>query len=533
MVAAGQSPNWEWAKSAGGMAGEEGTGIAIDLAGNSYITGYFYSPSISFGSITLNNANSSGTSFDIFTAKYDVSGNLLWAKGAGGVQHENTLAIGVDGNGNSYVTGSFQSDTLIFGNDTLFNAGGGNKYDFFIVKYDAAGNVQWAKRAGGTDFDEGYGITFDADDNPIVTGDFVSSSITLGTANLVNAGGADYFIVKYSSSGNVIWAKSAGGPGYDYSVGIESDPTGNLYITGIFSDSMTIGNIVLKTAGYGDMFLAKYDSSGNALWANSAGGKYSDEGKSIAVDLDGNSFISGEFKSDTITFSGFNFFRVDTAAAEDVFIAKYDSSGAFQWANIVGTLDNDDGNGTAVDMNGNVYVACSFSDDSVYMNGALINGTAGDISILKYNAAGSLIWLSSTGGNYLDEGNAVKVAADGSIYVTGFFNSTAVTFSGTTLTNTSVQLDVFISKTNSTTGLAEQNNSFHQITVFPNPGSGEIKIISAEIIDEVEIRNMPGQIIYHAKPETKNAAVKLDDAGIYFVSLNLGKERVTRKIVVQ
>src|SRR5262245_14468925 len=113
-----QAPDWAWAKGGGGVDGEYVGGIVTDANGNIYIVGYYWSPTITFGTTTLPNSGAS----DIFLVKYDVSGNLLWAKRAAGTGQDYATSITTDANGNIYVTGYFDSGQISFGASMLFNA---------------------------------------------------------------------------------------------------------------------------------------------------------------------------------------------------------------------------------------------------------------------------------------------------------------------------------------------------------------------------------------------------------------------------
>ena len=147
-----QNGDWLWAKQAGGASNDESYNIAVDANGNSYVTGNF-TGSATFGSTTL---TSSGYN-DIFVAKLDSNGNWLWAKKAGGTSEDNGLSITFDANGNSYVTGYFESSAT-FGTTTLTS----NQYeDIFVAKLDSNGNWLWAKKAGGINDDYGWSISVD------------------------------------------------------------------------------------------------------------------------------------------------------------------------------------------------------------------------------------------------------------------------------------------------------------------------------------------------------------------------------------
>ena len=185
--------------------------------------------------------------------------NWQWAKSAGGTTLDAGYSISTDAGGNVLVTGSFFADSITFGSTTLINAGGGNA-DIFVVKYDASGNALWAKSAGGTSSDdEGLGISTDASGNVLVTGFFSSPTITFGSTTLTNAGSRDIFVVKYDASGNALWAKSAGGTSSDdRGFAISTDASGNVLVTGSFqSSSITFGSTTLTNAGSTDIFVAK------------------------------------------------------------------------------------------------------------------------------------------------------------------------------------------------------------------------------------------------------------------------------------
>src|SRR5262249_24301705 len=140
--------------------------------------------------------------------------------------------------------------------------------------------THWAKRAGGTAADQAYGIAEDSSGNSYVTG-FFSGTATFGPGEanqtlLTSAGGTDIFVAKYSTSGELVWVKRAGGTGADQANGIGVDSSGNSYVTGLFNGSATFGGgeanqTVLTSAGGTDIFVAKYNSDGTLAWAKKVG----------------------------------------------------------------------------------------------------------------------------------------------------------------------------------------------------------------------------------------------------------------------
>jgi hypothetical protein len=202
-----QTPNWTWAKTAGGTSDDYSFSVAMDASGNTYVAGTFVSSTITFGTYTLTNAGIC----DMFVAKYDANGNVLWAKSEGGTAADEALSVAVDASGNIYMAGYFESPTITFGSYTLINTTtGSNLGDISLTKYDANGNVLWAKSAGGTQGDIAYSIAVDASGNTYMTGYFYSPILTIGSYTLTNAGIDDAFLAKYDANGNVLWAESAG-----------------------------------------------------------------------------------------------------------------------------------------------------------------------------------------------------------------------------------------------------------------------------------------------------------------------------------
>ncbi len=338
-----------WAKMAGGTAGDVGNGIAVDGSGNIYITGQYTSSSISFDNIVLTSTGGA----DVFTAKYDPSGNVLWAKSAGGSGGDYGKGIALDGSGNIYVTGEF-SNSISFGSTVVTHPTG---QAGFIVKYDPSGNVAWAKNTGGS---SGFGIAADGNGNSYVTG----------------WDGLNVFVIRYDAQGNLLWTQNGTGSGFQIGRSIAVDGSGNCYVTGFFqSDSISFGGTVLPSIGLDDVFVVKYDPSGNVLWAKSAGGIGSDDAFGIAVDGSGNCYVTGRFSNPGISFGGTT---LSNAGNQDIFIAKYGPSGNLYWAKGVGGPGEDWGNAVAADGSGNCYLTGYFRSNSIsFGNTILANSNAG------------------------------------------------------------------------------------------------------------------------------------------------------------
>ena len=362
----------------------------------------------------------------------------LWAQKAGGTGEDSGHSIAVDASGNSYVTGGFEG-TAIFGSTTLESSG---SQDIFVTKLDNRGNWLWAKKAGGTDSDYGYGIAVDASGNSYVIGCFYSATATFGSTTLTGNGYNNIFVAKLDSSGNWLWAKNAKESPYDYGHGIDVDASGNSYVTGYFYNSVTFGSTTLTSSGGADIFVAKLDSSGNWLWANNAGGTSDECGNGIAVDDSGNSYVTGYFY-DSATFSSTT---LTNNGVYDIFITKLDSSGNWLWAKKAGGSSNDSGNGIAVDAIGNSYVTGYFDSNATFGSTTLTSNGDYDIFIAKLDNCGNWLWANNAGGTSDDRGTSTAVDASRNSYVTGYFYDSA-TFGSTTLTsNGGYDTNIFVTK---------------------------------------------------------------------------------------
>jgi hypothetical protein len=310
--------NWLWVRQAGGTSLDNGhiTGISTDSSGDSYVTGFFYGTA-TFGSIIL---TSSGYNV-IFVAKLDTNGNWLWAKQAGGTSVSYFVYgydIVTDSSGNSYVTGEFYGSAT-FGTTILTSIEGS---EVFIAKLDTNGNWLWAKQSCGTGNAVGYGIDTDSNGNSYMTGVF-RGSITIDLVTLTSSGGTDIFIAKFDANGNWLWAKKAGGASNDMDYNIATDSNGNSCVTGSFYDTINFGTTTLTSSGETDIFVASLDANANWLWAKKVGGGSYDEGIGIAIDSGENCYVTGCY-SENISLDSINL--TNDGWGRRVFIAKLGGS---------------------------------------------------------------------------------------------------------------------------------------------------------------------------------------------------------------
>lgn len=352
----------QWVKKGGGTLTDRGYGVAVDKSGNIITTGHLYSTAV-FDGVSL----VSGGNLDVFTAKYSSDGVMQWIKQGSGLSQVSSRSVAVDTAGNSIVVGYFGTSgklDVTFGSTTLTSNG---DRDAFIIKYDPDGNLIWAHTAGGLNSgEEAKDVAVDVAGNIYVTGMFVDSASFDGLSIYGN-GGSDIFVAKYDKDGQIIWAKSAGGPYDDDGRSIAINETGQLYIGGRFDSVAVFGVDTFYTAGLNDAYVARYDTDGNFEWLGVGGSDGDDYCNDIALDGSGNIYGIGQF-SNTATFGTT---EIVSAGLNDAFMLKLNDMDKIEWVNRVGATDIDRGISVAVDYDGNFYgtgyfrLAADFGDSTL------------------------------------------------------------------------------------------------------------------------------------------------------------------------
>jgi hypothetical protein len=349
----------------GGTSHDEATGIAVDGAGNAYVTGTTADsfPVVVGPDLTWNGGN------DAFVVKVNAAGTaLVYAGYIGGNDHEQAHGIAVDSAGNAYVTGLTNSTEATFpvtvGPDLTYNGG---QYDAFVAKVNASGTaLVYCGYIGGSGFDWGFGIAVDSAGNAYVTGQTFSTEATFPVTvgpDLTYNGAGDAFVAKVNAAGTAfVYAGYIGGSGGDVGLGIAVDSAGNAYVTGYTNSTeatfpVTVGpNLTYK--GGTDAFVAKVNAAGTTfVYAGYIGGNAYDQGTGIALDSAGNAYVTGYTNSTEATFPVTVGPDLTYNGNYDAFVAKVNAAGtALVYAGYIGGSGSDGGTGIAVDSAGNAYV---------------------------------------------------------------------------------------------------------------------------------------------------------------------------------
>jgi len=370
----------EWTRQFGSSDYDIVYDIAVDASGNVYVAGWTDG--------ALPGQASSGES-DVFIRKYDGLGNEVWTRQFGTSDYDFGY-VTVDASGNVYVVGNTYG--------TLPGQSSSGWADAFVRKYDGSGNELWTRQFGssGSEYLAGD-AAIDASGNVYVAGD------TYGTLpGQLSSGDRDVFIRKYDGLGNEVWTRQFGSSSEDWANRMALDASGNVYFSG-----GTYGALPAQaSSGSYDVFVRKYDESGNELWTRQFGSSAGDLGY-VTLDASGNVYVAG-FTEGALPGQL-------SSGDRDVFIRKYDGSGNEIWTRQFGSSSEDCPMRAVLDASGNVYV-------TGWTLGALPGQTYSgsyDAFVRKYDGSGNEIWTRQFGTSAQDEANHMALDASGNVYVIG------------------------------------------------------------------------------------------------------------------
>ncbi len=411
---------WNVVNPIGGIDNDFVYASASDKAGNYYVTGSFGSTAI-FGSVSL-------TSFgdeDMFVAKYDVSGALLWVRQAGGTLKDRGQGISVDSTGSVYVSGLFTN--LAFFDSQMVTAAGNQ--DAFIAKYSSNGTLAWVKTQGGFFDDQAIGIQSDEIGNSYITGSFQGIASFNGLP-MVSRGGDDIWVAKYNNLGEVQWVNQAGGTSEETGHTIALDVSRNVIIGGLFQGTPTFGSsTTLTSAGSTDGFVAKYTTLGQFVWATKMGGAQADAIYAVKSDYSGNVYVAGMARNNAT----FGLLPIASNGEKDAIVAKLSKAGSPLWVKSIGGTGNDAAKSLAIDANANVYIAGSFRNSLTLGRKTVVSSGLNDIFVASFNTTGYLNWWQHAGSTGADSCLTVSLLPNNDLILGGSVD-TAVDFGGTSIT---------------------------------------------------------------------------------------------------
>ena len=516
-------PSIQWQKSFGGSQSDGAYSICQTIDGGYVVAGYTESND---SDIAVFHGNQ-----DYWILKLNNTGSIEWQKSLGGTDKDFSFSIQQTSDGGYIVAGQSISDDI----DISGNHG---QEDYWIVKLNSSGNIQWQKSLGGSNNDYAYSIIQTISGGYIVAGTTKSTDGDISFHHGTIAIQYDYWVVNLDSAGTILWEKTLGGGSNDLAECVIQTTDSGFVIAGRSSsnDGEVTGHH--GTTQYSDLWIVKLNNSGNLQWQKSLGGSLNDGAYSIQQTLDGGFIAGGTSTSSdgdvTLHYGSF----VDN----DIWIVKIDSVGNLIWEKTLG--------GTGTDWlhyiqqtNDGEYILAGYtgSDDGDLM-GLRGRGIDYDFWIVKLSNIGNMQWQKVMGGTKDDIARCVKQTNDNGFIVSGSSSS-----SNGDLTKNNGKSDFWIVKLSSLVNINETPNSILSLEISPNPFSNKT-IFSVKHSfskdDRIEIHSLDGRIVnifnnlklsYGANQfswdGTSNDGSKVEN-GIYFITVYRDNIYETKKVVV-
>ncbi len=356
-------------------------------------------------------------------------GRLDWSTFLGGSSEDMGYAIAIDGDGNAWVTGATSSAGWTSGGfDTTYNGG---PDDMFLAKISSEGQLLWSTYLGGSGSDQGRGIAIDDEANIWITGATTSPGWISGGFNSTYNGGEDAFVVKLDPQGQILWSTYLGGSGDDRGLGIAVDADGDAWITGrTGSDGWVSGGFNTAYQGGHDGFVAKVSADGQHLWSTYLGGANEDYGRAIAIDGNGNGWVVGQTHSSGWTAGGF---QTTYRGGWDGFVASITPEGELRWSTYLGGSGHDYALGVAADPAGGAWIVGQTHSTNFPREDSLAPALAGgaDGFLTRLDDAGQVLWSGYLPGGPADDvAHGIALDAAGDAWVAGRTRSSGWTSGG-------------------------------------------------------------------------------------------------------
>jgi RHS repeat-associated protein len=423
-------PTLSYSTYLGGSDYETGWNVSVDVQGNSYVLGW----TLSTDYPTQNPPQpSNGGDFDTYITKFNEKGtNIIYSTYLGGSASDYGNALAIDADGNAYVGGD--TDSTDFPTQDPIQSTNHGAREIFITKLDSTGSaLSYSTYLGGTNYDYCRGIAVDSSGSAYLSGSSYGYGfpITTGVAQSSQAGNLDAVVVKLNSSGSALeYSTYVGGSDYDSALAIAVDASGYAYIAGdtYSTDFPTEVPYQGSRATTDDAFITAVDTDGSSfIYSTYLGGNGPEFAQGIAVDGTAHVYITGLTRSSNLPVP--NGYQTSYGGNTDAFVAKLNptiGSSGLDYLTYLGGVDDDEGNGIAIDGSGNVYVAgltasSDFPKQDSYQSG--LNGTY-DAFVSEISSSGSnLLYSTYLGGTVAEVAYGIAVDLLGDVYVNGVTGS--------------------------------------------------------------------------------------------------------------
>ena len=422
-------PELAWSTYLGGSADDQGWSIAVDAAGNAFVTGQ--TASTIFPATGGFDSTYNGGNWDVFIVKFSPTGGFLWGSYLGGSGTEYGYGIAIDPSGNALLSGLTNSTNFPVPGafDPTFNGG---ISDAFVAKVTSAGQLAWSSYLGSTGEDYAFCVASDPSGNALLTGQTASTSFPVpgGFDTTYNGGSYDAFVTKVSSTCQLLWSTYLGGSVYDEGRGIACDSAGNAIVTGFTASAnypASGGFDPTHNGGLYDAFVTKISPACVLQWSSFLGGSGDDRGWGATTDASNAIFLAGRTNSANFPTTG-GFDTTFNGGAYDAYVVKVTAAGQLTWGTYLGGSGEDVGRTIVCDPQGNValtgYTGSSTNFPRVSAFQTSYGGATYDAFVAKVSSACQLQWSSFLGGRATERGYSAASGPDGSTYVTGNTAST-------------------------------------------------------------------------------------------------------------
>ena len=413
----------------------EVTSMSLSAVGEIFIAGIFLG-TVDFDPGPGETLLSGGPKDTSFIAKYDPNGNLVWAYRLGGSANVHINDIVVDSMAQIGVVGSFKDTVDLDPGPGVYQVTSNGKEDIFLLRLLPDGNLQWAWADGDEDNDAGYAVATDSRSALYITGKFQGdisfqsgSSPTYGWSSV---GGSDVFAMRFNNAGTLFWVRVFGGDEDDSGTDLDLDGADNVFVVGTFEGEIDLDplwtSLEVRSRGRKDIFVSVMNVYGDSRWQTAMGSEGSESNAQILVESDASFYLSGEFERtgdfDRLGDGG----NVESHGGQDIFIARYSPSRAFQWAYGIGGAQHDTLAGLAQDSFGNLYVLGNYAGtvDFDLREGTteLTSSGAADIFLAKYTQQGELRRVQGMINPQDDRARALAISATNNVLLAGEYSGT-------------------------------------------------------------------------------------------------------------
>lgn len=508
-----QSPNISWERCFGGSLEDWATSV-IEASDGSYVMAGFAISSdgdiSGHHGIVVDNA-------DVIVVKFNTNGDIVWQKTLGGTRDDKAASIQNTSDGGFIVLGNTYS-----GEDDVTETS--ENGDFWLVKLDNSGNIEWEKTLGGTGIDEGCSVKQTSDNGFILVGTTQSNNGDVSGLHLGPNNGSDIWLVKTDSQGNIEWQKCLGGTATEKGYDVVESNDGHFIVLGM-SDS-TNGDLTLNH-GYWDVWLVKLSSNGEMVLQKNFGGSGVEYGHSLDLTEDGGLIFAGRsYSNDGDVLGNHLWYYSSTDYSPDFWVVKLDALWEIEWQKCLGGNDEDFALSIKKTLDDGYIVAGTTRTQ----NNGDISGSHGSIEswVVKLDENGDTSWTKCLGGNGYDNAFSAIQTSAGKYVIAG----NTFSIDGDVSSNRGSADAWIVNLEGDFLDLEDQTNE--RFCILPNPANEEIRLKNIKAGSSVEIKDLFGRIIYSAIIPNQEDVVGIDklDQGIYFISVGFKSNISTQKLEI-